>query len=189
MGDGKYITSYYMDKQISEYMDIFNILSVEGRRSMVCVMMFLSITGNDPIPIIFLRSLKSKYMNLDIVIKTVLDKHDSYKDVINITKSDFIDKLETDYKKGNTCEELRDAIKTINYFDNSTDDFDKISDMYKIRFISVITSNFMRTGKYESYLLMKYAEKYFLAKGIYSDVSKVIQKAILYRKNEPSSIC
>ncbi|UWX11164.1 CRPV-055 [Crowpox virus] len=60
MNKGKYILGYYIDKKITNYNDIFNTLSVEGKISMICVMLFFYITNKDPETIIFLRNLKKK---------------------------------------------------------------------------------------------------------------------------------
>ncbi|ARF02644.1 SWPV1-027 [Shearwaterpox virus] len=159
MNKGKYILEYYTDKKISYYNDIFNILSVEGKRSMICIMIFFSIIDKDPGPIIFLRSLKI-VDDLDIKLKHVLVIHElllySYKKV-----KYPLETITDDYHKNTLSRELCEAIEVITYVDNNTDEFDILSNNNKVRFLIDIIDKFKNTRRYEFYLILKYLKKYY----------------------------
>ncbi|QGM48664.1 MPPV-040 conserved hypothetical protein [Magpiepox virus 2] len=160
MNKGKYILGYYIDKKITNYNDIFNILSVEGKISMIYVMLFFYITNKDPETIIFLRNLKKNINISDVKIKGVLDTYEillySYKNNLSTLEA-----IVNDYNKGVLCRELCEAVDVINYVCNTTDEFDMLRDNNKTRFVIEIGNSFTRTGRYEFYLILKYTEKYY----------------------------
>ncbi|QRI42754.1 hypothetical protein [Mudlarkpox virus] len=160
MNQGKYILEYYTDKKITYYNYIFNMLSVEGKRSMMCVMLFFSIIDKDPGPIIFLNSLRKNMNSLDIKLKQVLESYELYgysykKDtypLVTITR---------EYTKGVLCRELCEAIEIITYVDSNTDKFDALRDNNKVRFFIDNINKFRLTTRYEFYLILKYLKTYY----------------------------
>ncbi|AYP74275.1 hypothetical protein [Fowlpox virus] len=160
MNQGKYILEYYTDKKITYYNDIFNMLSVDGKRSMICVMLFFSIIDKDPGPIIFLRSLRKNINSLDVKLKQVLDSYELY--VYSYKKDTCpLGAITSDYTKGVLCRELCEAIEIITYVDSNTDNFDSLRDNNKVRFVIDNINKFRLTTRYEFYLILKYFKIYY----------------------------